>query len=320
MEWLTIIGWIIWSICAVVTLGGIVTLRMRVRQGISHQWGTFVFSFLFAVMTVFFFFFEASKIHIVWILPLIFFGSSFVVLSGIPILAPFILFLTRMFLNMILLGVHPISDSTKGAGSHPDSKRIEDSNELWVAFHGKANSDEVLKAKATQFAKCIVDNANQSTILFFEEENGVSRKRVENDCRVCIEFCIFYLHYVDRIAFDFFYNELNKRKIFMDALVATTARLFSELWNIGESRKKELTQEFLQHYASIISEYARYKKVTADKEEPLGGTLFWEAEKRICEAESAGKKEVGAFEVMQVHAILCPSIAELQIEKLLQGK
>ncbi|GEM_PF-3948999 len=173
-------------------------------------------------------------------------------------------------------------------------------------------SFKTLGGKAGQCAICIIDVTNQSTKFFFSEPDGTSRRTVSNEGRVYVEFCIFYLHYMDRLAFAYFPEK--QRHFFMAALTLEMACLFSQQWDGTESTRDKYADEFVKHYSNVANDYARYKKLFSDKGEPPNSTLFWEAAKRICQSETSGTNEEGPglIETMRVLELLCSHITCVQ--------
>ena len=101
---LSIIGWVTWAFSAYLALSFAYGCRRTVRSGRSFQWATAVQTFFWWVIAVVFLFAPFNKLHILWLLPVLFFGAQFLVHSRIPILTPVILFLTRIFMALALFG------------------------------------------------------------------------------------------------------------------------------------------------------------------------------------------------------------------------
>lgn len=101
-----IIGWIIWGIVIFFALSFAYGCRTYAKAGQGFQWATGVQTFFFWLIAILFLIFGWNKLHILWITTITFVGSQFLVLGGIPILSPVILFLTKIFLNIILIGIN----------------------------------------------------------------------------------------------------------------------------------------------------------------------------------------------------------------------
>ncbi len=100
-----IIGWIIWAILAFFAISFVFGCRKYAKSGKGFQWATGVQTFFFWTIAILFLIFGWNKLHILWITPVMFFVAQFLVLGGIPILSPIVLFATKLFLSVILIGV-----------------------------------------------------------------------------------------------------------------------------------------------------------------------------------------------------------------------
>ncbi|MDP3024504.1 MAG: hypothetical protein Q8O10_03115 [candidate division Zixibacteria bacterium] len=101
---LSIIGWAAWVFCAYMALTVAYNCRRLVRNGQSFQWATAIQSFFFWIIAIVFIFAPLNKLHILWLLPICFFGTGYLVLVGVPILSPVILFFTQIFMILVLFG------------------------------------------------------------------------------------------------------------------------------------------------------------------------------------------------------------------------
>jgi hypothetical protein len=86
--------------------------RKTVRSGQPFQWATAVQTFFWWVIAVVFLFIPLNKLHILWLLPILLFSAQFLVLTGVPILMPVILFLTQVFMKLILFGTGASTESS----------------------------------------------------------------------------------------------------------------------------------------------------------------------------------------------------------------
>ena len=100
-----IIGWIIWGIVAIWALSFAFGCRSHTKSGQDFQWATGVQTFFLWLITILFLVFDLNKLHILWIAPAAFFTAQLLVFVGIPILSPLVLFVTRIFLNIVLIGI-----------------------------------------------------------------------------------------------------------------------------------------------------------------------------------------------------------------------
>lgn len=100
-----IIGWLIWSIIAFLAISFAFGCRTYAKTGEAFQWTTGVQTFFFWLIAILFLIFDWNKLHILWVTPVAFFGAQFLVIGGVPILSPIVLFVTKLFLNIILIGI-----------------------------------------------------------------------------------------------------------------------------------------------------------------------------------------------------------------------
>ena len=116
-----IIGWVVWVILAFLAVSFAWGCRSYAKSGQAFQWATAVQTFFWWLIAILFLIFEWNKLHILWIAPIAFFSAQFLVLGSVPILSPIILFATRMFLGIILIGVEkPEGFSTPFGGANSD--------------------------------------------------------------------------------------------------------------------------------------------------------------------------------------------------------
>lgn len=100
-----IIGWTVWGIVAFLAVSFAWGCRSYSKSGQGFQWATGVQTFFWWVIAILFLIFEWNKLHMLWIAPTLFFSAQLLVLGRVPLLSPIILFATRMFLGIILIGV-----------------------------------------------------------------------------------------------------------------------------------------------------------------------------------------------------------------------
>ena len=100
-----IIGWVIFGIVVFLAIGFAIGCRVYVKTGRGVHWATAVQTFFLWLIAVIFFLFGWNKFHLLWVVPLAFFGAQLLVIGGIPILTPIVLLATRMFIKIILIGI-----------------------------------------------------------------------------------------------------------------------------------------------------------------------------------------------------------------------
>lgn len=104
---LLIIGWMAWAFSAYLALSFAYGCRKTVRSKSFYYpllLPTAVQTLFWWVIAIVFLFTPFNKLHILWLLPVLFFGAQFLVHSRILILTPVILFLTRIFMTLVLFG------------------------------------------------------------------------------------------------------------------------------------------------------------------------------------------------------------------------
>jgi hypothetical protein len=121
----------------------------------------------------------------------------------------------------------------------------------------------------TETASIIVEQLGRiNDDVHFRDEHGAPQ--------FIIEVIAFYMHLVDRLAFD--YLGVAKRKVFCDRL---TVAVVKEVLR-GLSREV-LTDDFVKKLRDTCNrrqkEYARCRILIPEKDQPLKDTLYWEVSK-----------------------------------------
>jgi hypothetical protein len=101
-----IVGWIVWAIVVYLALTFAWGCRTYMKAGCGFQWATGVQTFYLWVIALLFVIFDWSKLHMLWVTPILFFSAQFLVLVGVPVVRPIILFATWVFLRLILIGIN----------------------------------------------------------------------------------------------------------------------------------------------------------------------------------------------------------------------
>ena len=97
---------------------------------------------------------------------------------------------------------------------------------------------------------------------------------------IILDLMVFSLHLADRIAFGAVGPQ--KRSRFMDALLISVSSNLAQ--SIFEDATQEARQRFQRHFLSLYGERSDFYaplQLPSSGEEPLKGTLFWEAAKRV---------------------------------------
>lgn len=100
-----IIGWIIWGILAFLAFSFAFGCRSYAKSGRGFQWATGAQALFLFLTAILFLVFGWNKLHILWVAPIAFFLAQLLVLGGIPILSPLVLFFTRKFLSVVIMGI-----------------------------------------------------------------------------------------------------------------------------------------------------------------------------------------------------------------------
>ncbi len=101
----SIVGWVAWGIVAIMALSWTHGLRVFTRKGQPVPNATAVQTFFLWVIAAFFWFTNYSKLHILWVAPVCFLASFFLTLSGVPILTPVVMWITGLFVGIVLMGL-----------------------------------------------------------------------------------------------------------------------------------------------------------------------------------------------------------------------
>lgn len=102
---LTIIGWIVWSVVAILAGAWAYGLRTFARTSQPFQMATAVQTLFLWIIALIFLLTDYSKLHILWVGPVSFLAASFLALSGVPLLSPLVILATRAFVEIVLVGV-----------------------------------------------------------------------------------------------------------------------------------------------------------------------------------------------------------------------
>jgi len=101
---LIIIGWIGWLFCVYLAASFAWGCRSNAKHGMSFHWATAIQTFFWWLIAIVFLLMPVNKLHILWLLPLAFYGARYLVLAGPPLLSRPVMFLTRLFMRLLLAG------------------------------------------------------------------------------------------------------------------------------------------------------------------------------------------------------------------------
>jgi hypothetical protein len=145
-----------------------------------------------------------------------------------------------------------------------------------------------------------------------EELKKDKERKVDNKFgEVVFEMLLFYLHFIDRIAFQ--HLGVEPRNTFIDALFIEIRERLSRIHESGIDAM-QFRSGFGNAYNARQAEYGKYKKMFAEKDEGTKDTLFWEFGKKI--AGILGN-EMDIVVIMYVQAIVY-SLTALQLPELFQ--
>lgn len=159
----------------------------------------------------------------------------------------------------------------------------EQTENLWTEFNNLENTDDVviLKAQALYKFLVVLDIESVGTFLEYEKEKLESSLINDKYYELVIEVCVFYLHFIDRMAFESLGPK--QRDIFMDILVPESRKaLFSFFNELGiDTKEGDFNDTFIDLYKKRQEEYEKYKELVPKKDESFLNTLFWEFGKKV---------------------------------------
>jgi len=194
-------------------------------------------------------------------------------------------------------------------------KEKEERKSIWHQFEGQPNSKEILLEKASALAPLLVSMIPGSAKDLFEMWDDDEKGEVVsvNFGEVSLEMALFFIHFVDRNAFN--YLEGEKRDLFVDALAVNVAN-FLLLQNKSDVDHELFRSKFIEQLNERQREYGNYKQWFPEKEsEGAKGTLFWEFGKKM--AGMLGFKM--SFKVIfKVHAYVTSACKTFELKQLLR--
>lgn len=98
---LQIFGWALWAITAFFALTFAYGCRTYAKRGIGFQWATAVQTMLFWIAGILFISFSVSKLHLLWVLPLIYIPM----VPHLLLMVPATRLVTFMFMRLVLIGI-----------------------------------------------------------------------------------------------------------------------------------------------------------------------------------------------------------------------
>ncbi|MFA5027483.1 MAG: hypothetical protein WC713_06365, partial [Candidatus Methylomirabilota bacterium] len=92
----SVLGWIVWGVVAFLAVTFACGCRRNTAAGQGFAWASGVMTLFWWLIAIVFLVTPLNKLHIIWLIPLGFFGASFIAITGVPVLSPLILFFTRV--------------------------------------------------------------------------------------------------------------------------------------------------------------------------------------------------------------------------------
>lgn len=187
---------------------------------------------------------------------------------------------------------------------------------FWKEFRGKGNSDAVLIEKAKAVAPLLDDLITESTQHLFsvlKEERGDTIDQ-EKFSEVYFEIALFYVHLIDRIAFQYLGPE--KRIVFIESVCDEYLEITNKdfMTYNNDVNAAEFRTLFLDSLNERQLEYGTYKMST-EKDEALAGTVLWEFGKKIAEILNCA---MDIWVIMYVHSSVLSPFEALHIPELLK--
>lgn len=193
-------------------------------------------------------------------------------------------------------------------------QKEEGTDNHWRQFVGRGDSEKVLAEKAKLLAVVLVDWVKTGTNHTLDALQKDNPKKLEGGFgQVFLESLLFYIHFTDRLASAYLTTE--QRGVFMDAFLAAIRDVLLES-QPDEKAREDFSGILEDTYNERQVEYSKYK-MQAEKDEGLGGTLFWEFEKRILKIIGIHED---ALAMMMVHADATATLKHLKIQDLFTTK
>jgi len=99
-----IIGWAAWVVSVHLAITSASKCRKMINNRHLFQWTIAVQSLFLWAIVITFLLFPLNKIHILWLLPILYYCSKFIALSDVPFITPAILSLSHKFMKYSVVG------------------------------------------------------------------------------------------------------------------------------------------------------------------------------------------------------------------------
>ena len=105
-----IIGWILWGIAILFAFSFSLTARSLIAKGGSIESTEFgvalLEGFLYCIVVIIFYFTTLNKLHLIWVIPVIYFGTVYLLLPGIPFISSLLARITLIvFAPLVLIRI-----------------------------------------------------------------------------------------------------------------------------------------------------------------------------------------------------------------------
>ncbi len=189
-------------------------------------------------------------------------------------------------------------------------KDKKSSKKLWQQFKGKCNTDNVLIDKAKSLAPIIIGLAVKESqeLKKYQELKKVTDDKFKE---VSFEMIPFYIHYADRVAFQYLKSE--QRKKFVIALFTEIREQLSSVCK-NENDAVQFKATFTDTYFNRQEEYSKYK-LPINKKEKDKENLFWQFNRKIA---SILGDETDIRIMTYIQMIVLSSLSVFQLPELFQ--
>ena len=105
-----IVGWMVWSMVALLSFLYTWGCRQYANRGELFHWGTGFNTILLCIVSILFVFINSNKLHLIWIVPAVRIITTITVVIRNYRLLSFIILNSKVFFEIILFGVKRPSD------------------------------------------------------------------------------------------------------------------------------------------------------------------------------------------------------------------
>jgi len=215
-------------------------------------------------------------------------------------------------------------DKPSDINSEKNDSKVKDKTNvvsLWEDYSNLSNSNDDLIQKAKLLAPYIAYlgiNSREELLSVFTYGRKSKKKitKIINDkaSDLGFKYTYFILHFTDRMAFQFLDNE--QRNIFIDNLLDGVTTIIWDKANLDGDQRVVIRNIFFNGWNDFQTIYGKYK-ISAEKDESLKDTIFWEFGKEIS-IDIIG--ESSSIPILGLTTLLSNHVASLQLPELLREK